>query len=88
EASSNCTTAILLLTDGEITEGLGVDDSSDLSTFVRDRNADIEAQLFTFALGPQADNDTLKTIACESGGIFQAIPDQGSLSTAMAFCYR
>ncbi|CAN0438535.1 unnamed protein product, partial [Hapterophycus canaliculatus] len=39
EASSNCTTAILLLTDGEITEGLGLGDSSDISTFVRDRNA-------------------------------------------------
>lgn len=31
---------------------------------------------------------TLKTIACGSGGIFQAIPDGGSLSTAMSFYYR
>ena len=32
--------------------------------------------------------DTLKTIACGSGGIFQAIPDGGALSTAMSFYYR
>ncbi len=31
---------------------------------------------------------TLKTIACGSGGIFQAIPDGGSLSTAMSGYYR
>lgn len=55
EASSECTTAILLLTDGEITEGLGFDDASEISTLVQTLNADIEAQVFTFALGPEAD---------------------------------
>ena len=38
-----------------------------------------------FYPGSQA---TLKTIACGSGGIFQAIPDGGALSTAMSFYYR
>ncbi|CAN0256278.1 unnamed protein product [Ectocarpus sp. 12 AP-2014] len=87
-ASSGCSTAILLLTDGEITEGLGFEDPAEISTLVQTLNADIDAQIFTFALGPEADSDTLKTIACGSGGIFQAIPDGGALSTAMSFYYR
>eukprot|EP00752_Nemacystus_decipiens_P003123 g2892.t1 len=87
-ASSECSTAILLLTDGEITLGLGFEDPSEISDHVQALNADIGAQIFTFALGPEADSATLKTIACGSGGIFQAIPDGGSLSTAMSFYYR
>eukprot|EP00752_Nemacystus_decipiens_P012745 g11286.t1 len=87
-ASSGCTTAILLLTDGTITEGLGHDDPSKISTLVKTLNADIEAQIFTFALGPEADAVTLKTIACGSDGISQSIPDGGALSTAMSFYYR
>lgn len=55
EASSMCSTAILLLTDGEITEGLGVGDPSDVTSFVEALNADIGAEIFTFALGPDAD---------------------------------
>ncbi|CAN0488733.1 unnamed protein product, partial [Ectocarpus sp. 12 AP-2014] len=54
-ASSSCSTAILLLTDGEITEGLGVDDPSEISALVETLNADIGAEIFTFALGPDAD---------------------------------
>eukprot|EP00903_Cladosiphon_okamuranus_P018586 g17109.t1 len=88
EASSECSTAILLLTDGEITEGLGVTDPSEVSDYVHTLNTEIEAQIFTFALGPDADSATLKTIACGSRGIFQAVPDGGSLSTAMSFYYR
>ena len=55
-ASSGCSTAILLLTDGEITEGLGFDDPSEIATLVQTLNVDIEAQIFTFALGPEADS--------------------------------
>lgn len=54
-ASSSCSTAILLLTDGEITEGLGVEDPSEISVLVENLNADIGAEIFTFALGPDAD---------------------------------
>jgi len=55
-ASSGCSTAILLLTDGEVTEGLGFDDPTEITTLVQSLNADIEAQIFTFALGPDADS--------------------------------
>ena len=51
-ASSECSTAILLLTDGEITVGLG---ASEVSALVEISNADIEAEVFTFALGQEAD---------------------------------
>eukprot|EP00903_Cladosiphon_okamuranus_P021044 g19335.t2 len=87
-ASAGCSTAILFLTDGEITQGLGFDNPSEISDLVQALNADIGAQIFTFALGPEADSETLSAIACGSGGIFQAIPDGGSLSTAMSFYYR
>jgi len=56
QASSGCSTAILLLTDGEITEGLGSENASEISTLVDTLNADIDAQIFTFALGPEADS--------------------------------
>lgn len=55
-ASSGCSTAILLLTDGEITQGLGFGNPSEISNLVQTLNADIEAQIFTFALGPEADS--------------------------------
>ncbi len=55
KASSECSTAILFLTDGRITDGLGIDDPSEVSALVETLNAEIEAQMFTFALGPDAD---------------------------------
>ena len=55
EASSECSTAILLLTDGLAIEGLGVNDPSEVSDLVVSLNADIAAQIFTFALGLDAD---------------------------------
>ncbi|CAN0102855.1 unnamed protein product [Discosporangium mesarthrocarpum] len=50
--SSSCSTAILLLTDGRITQGLAAEFIPDL---VQARNVDIGAEVFTFALGPDAD---------------------------------
>ena len=55
EASSECSTAILLLTDGQVIEGLGVNDPFEISDLVESLNAGIDAQVFTFALGPDAD---------------------------------
>ena len=55
-ASAECSTAILLLTDGQITQGLGFDDPTEISDLVLALNADIQAQIFTFALGPEADS--------------------------------
>lgn len=68
-ASAECSTAILLLTDGEITQGLGFDNPSEISDFVEEKNADIGAQIFTFALGPEADSvsDSNQTIVGKGG---------------------
>ncbi|CAN0294046.1 unnamed protein product [Discosporangium mesarthrocarpum] len=85
EYSSSCNTAILLLTDGHITQGLAAEFIPDL---VQARNVDIGAEMFTFALGPEADQETTKTIACSTGGIYQAVADGGALATAMSFYYR
>jgi len=62
EASSECSTAILLLTDGEITEGLGVGDPSEITSLVETLNTDIGAEIFTFALGPDADGVSDSTV--------------------------
>ena len=55
KASSECSTAILFLSDGTITSGLGIDDPSEVSALVETLNADVGAEIFTFALGPEAD---------------------------------
>ena len=68
EASSECSTAILLLTDGTITEGLGREDPSEISAHVETLNADIEAQIFTFALGPEAGLVSASNTAARSRG--------------------
>lgn len=82
-ASSSCSTAILLLTDGEITEGLGVEDPSEIASLVESLNAEIGAEIFTFALGPDADgvSETLSSLrapdippatATGAGHVFQS----------------
>ena len=57
EASSDCKTAILHLTDGTITQGMN---SDGVSLLIDNLNAEIGAEIFTFALGPEADKVTWK----------------------------
>lgn len=52
EASSECKTAIILLTDGAITLGMN---AVAVSTLIDTLNVEIGAEIFTFALGPEAD---------------------------------
>lgn len=53
ESYSGCKTAILFLSDGMPTEG--IDDAASLAQLVEDRNTIYDGRLFTFALGPTAD---------------------------------
>lgn len=56
EASSECSKAILFLSDGTITQGLGkYNNTLEIVEHVEDLNAEIEAQIFSFALGSDAD---------------------------------
>lgn len=83
-ASSECGTAILLLSDGGITEGLGVEDPSEISTLVETLNADIGAEIFTFALGPEADSVSKSNLDLRIGdGSFYSRPlfEQGNVAS-------
>ncbi|CAN0136525.1 unnamed protein product, partial [Ectocarpus sp. 8 AP-2014] len=52
ETSSNCQTAIVFLTDGNTNVGLSTDETIAL---ISERNADIQAEVFTYSLGTLAD---------------------------------
>eukprot|EP00903_Cladosiphon_okamuranus_P021964 g20195.t1 len=85
DASSNCQTAIVFLTDGNPNVGLSTQETIAL---IETRNAEIGAQVFSFSLGALADKVTSKQIACDTGGIYEHVDDGGDLSQAMAFFYR
>lgn len=79
---SGCHTAILFLTDGH--------DSSpeDVFKLLKTRNnLDIDARLFTFALGDDADESAPRKMACEHRGIFTRVADTDNLQDAMARYY-
>jgi uncharacterized protein YegL len=71
--TSGCHNAMIFLTDGKVSDGAS---GAGLAQFVRERNGDdIDARLFTYAFGDDAERATLKQIACENKGIFTPIPD-------------
>lgn len=73
EGSSQCSVAIILLSDGSITIGKSADE---LVTMVEDLNEGIDARIFTFALGAEADHvsvvhSTECIVSC--GGVLREI---------------
>jgi len=92
EATSGCNVAVLFMTDGEISEGLGAEEVIDL---VNDRTDQISTRynrkttIFTFSLGQQADHTVTKSIACSTSGIWTPVADlTGDLVTAMSSYYK
>ena len=80
EMSSNCQSAILFLSDGEATTGLGGSNQAQkpqLYDKIRLLNGNHNAMIFSYALGSAADREASKEIACSSGGIYTNIPDNG-----------
>lgn len=61
ESYSGCKTAIIFLSDGFPTWGLT--DAAGLAQLVEDRNAIYDARLFSFALGPTADEVSIFGVA-------------------------
>ena len=86
EISSNCHRAILFLSDGEPTVGDGKT-GDDLYRHITEENI-FNATIFTYALGESADEEALKNIACNSGGIYAKIPDNGDLVEQMSAYYK
>lgn len=90
ESTTGCNIAVLFLTDGQITEGPG---SSEVVSLVNERIQNLsnrygrKAVVFSYSLGINADHSTTKTIACETGGMWQTVDDYafgGDLVTAMS----
>ena len=60
---------------------------TDLYRHITEKNI-FNATIFTYALGEGADEEALKNIACNSGGIYANIPDGGDLIEQMSAYYK
>jgi Mg-chelatase subunit ChlD len=89
QVGSGCsTTAILMLTDGTDTVTSTSDIAQTVTELVNSRNVGIDANLFTYSLGADADQTTTKMIACRTGGVWQHISDGGNLQESMEGYYK
>ena len=79
---TGCNKAILFMSDGQPKE------APDTDALTRDLDAIGNVRLMTYALGDGAQADVLKSMACENGGVFQSVPDNGDLAYAMAMYYQ
>ena len=79
---TGCNKVVLFMSDGEPEE------APDMGALTRDLDAIGNVRLMTYALGNGAQADVLKSMACENGGVFQAVPDDGDLAYAMAMYYQ
>ena len=79
---TGCNKAILFMSDGE------PDAAPDTEALKNDLDAIGNVRLMTYALGDGAQADVLKSMACENGGVFQSVPDNGDLAYAMAMYYH
>jgi Mg-chelatase subunit ChlD len=97
ESTTGCNVAILALTDGEITEGPGVEaDTAEekVIDLVNERTERLataysrKTTVFTFSLGAQADHKVMKSIACSTDGIWTPVDDfSDDLVSAMISYY-
>jgi len=85
EFTSGCRTAVLFLTDGEMTGTAYT--VADVQALIASSNVNIGATIFTYSLGRDSDRTTPKEIACAAGGIYTYIPDGTDLRDAMGAYY-
>ena len=78
--TSDCRRAILFLTDGEPSN------SEDHVALIESRNAELQANIFTYALGSGA--KTQDEIACANQGAYTNIEDGGNLRGKMSSYYQ
>jgi len=96
--SARCETAILFLSDGEVSSGktgkslLNHIDALNVDKFDSTDKPDYKkAVLFTFSLGnsiEQEAKETLKLMACEQSGVWQHVMDSGDLTSQMSLYYE
>ena len=79
---NGCNRVVLFMSDGQ------PDAAPDTDALKADLDAIGNVRLMTYALGDGAQADVLKSMACENGGVFQSVPDNGDLAYAMAMYYQ
>ena len=87
--TTKCHSIILFMTDGNPT--VGERNHLKLREKIRDLNREEndtkKAIVFTFSLGHARNADLLKSIACDSGGIFTTLSSQGDIHQALGQYY-
>lgn len=77
--SSGCQSVMLFLTDGENTG-----DRNPVEVAAELNNVDTGMRIFTYSFGEDSNGGDMKQIACEHGGVWQRVPDDGNLRVIMA----
>ena len=93
-----CNLAVLFLTDGQIsynhTTSTIEEENEKVIELITEQTLqiknkwDIATTIFTFSVGEQADKNISKTIACNTGGFWQHVEDEGDLINAMSSYYE
>ena len=85
ENFTNCSTALLFLTDGFPNHGST--SQSHLTDLVRERNHDHNAIIFTYTFGSTSGAALARGIACETGGVYTQINENDSLRDQLSLYY-
>ncbi|KAL7530888.1 LOW QUALITY PROTEIN: hypothetical protein ACHAXR_003728 [Thalassiosira sp. AJA248-18] len=91
ESTSGCNIAVLFMTDGGITEGSGADSVINLvnqRTQQLATNFNRKTTVFTSSLGSKADHDVMKSIACNTNGIWTPVDNTKDLVSTMSSYYK
>lgn len=91
--TSHCNTAILFLTDGEMTKPIGATADDVVQQIqTRELQVNVKPRYFLYSFGSDANAGAVyavpKRIACATGGMWSRVNDGGDLSTAMANYYK
>merc|ERR550519_316186 len=79
ERSSGCSRAILFLSDGDITQGVGQNQAHDDFLTLLDNLMPEDIILFSYALGANADVQLSRKMSCQHKGVHSTIEDGGDL---------
>jgi uncharacterized protein YegL len=77
-ATSTCARAIMFLTDGV------ADFYEDDYAYVKDKAAELQVAMLTYAIGGDADETVLRNLACENRGVFYRAPEGADLAGIMS----
>ncbi len=72
--STNCHRMILFMTDGSPQSSTGPQDSQEILDLIQARNTPtVDASIFTYSFGADAERELTRVIACQNNGVYQHI---------------